>query len=259
MISETTKQWLIRYANEFNGIDFIESDPISIPHRFSLKQDIEISGLFAAIFAWGQRRTIIGKASELMERMDGSPYAFITGFSERELAHLKRFVHRTFNDVDLEGMVWFLRDWYRENSSLETAFYKEEYALDLDVGRMIDRFRGLALGHEKVLVRTGKHLPSPAGGSASKRLCMYLRWMVREDESGVDFGIWKKISASQLVLPMDVHVGRTSVMLNLLEKEKSSYSWADAVNLTRKMKAVFPDDPVLADFALFAFGVFGGE
>lgn len=259
MISEATKQWLIKYANEFNGVEFIETDPISIPHRFSLKQDIEISGLFASIFAWGQRRTIIAKASELMDRMDGSPYSFIRGFSDGDLKQLKGFVHRTFNEEDLIGIVRFLRDWYSENSSLEDAFYSNEYREDIDIGRMIDRFRSLVLSHEKVAKRSSKHIPSPAGGSASKRLCMYLRWMVREDFSGVDFGIWKKIRPAQLVLPMDIHVGRTALKLNLLEKESGSYAWSDAVELTNKMKAVFPGDPALADFALFTYGVLGED
>lgn len=240
----------------YNRQEFISSDPISVPHLFSKRTDIEIAGLFAAIFSWGQRPTIIAKSLELMRRMDNAPSDFILNHQAHDLKKLLGFVHRTFNDTDLLYLVDFLRRHYSENNSLESAFLIEQTA-GLNVDQLA--YKRLAAFHERVFSaayapqRTRKHIATPVSHSSCKRLNMYLRWMVRKDASGVDFGLWKNIKASELIMPMDLHVQRVATRLGLLPAEKSD--WKHALFLTQKLRQFDPLDPVKYDFALFGLGV----
>src|SRR5690606_24807520 len=234
------KAFLDRKVEEFNTPAFIELDPISIPHRFSSKADIEIMGFIAAILAWGQRKTIINKCSELIERMDGSPYDFVINHEEEDLKSLLDFKHRTFNDTDLLYFVSFFKHHYSYYSSLEEAFiprtrnaeFRDEF-LDYQVGGTVElsspscylqnlrrepfsienalnHFRAYFFSLEDYPHRTKKHVSSPMQKSTCKRLNMFLRWMIRRDNKGVDFGIWKKISPADLICPCDVHVDRVA-------------------------------------------------
>jgi len=253
MSDKDIHSFLEKQAELYNRTDFIELDPISVPHRFSIKQDIEIAGLFAAIFAWGNRKTIIAKCTDLLNRMDNAPHQFIIQHSEKDLLRMKGFVHRTFNETDLLYFIYFLQHWYKKHESLELAFSRGINAKSINVEHGLNHFRRTFVTSEFVPSRTLKHVASPSQHSACKRLNMYLRWMVRKDKHGVDFGIWKRIKPSQLVIPLDVHVMNTAILLGLLQRDKAD--WNAAIMLTEKLKTFRPNDPVYFDYALFGTGV----
>ncbi len=247
------KDFLEAKVDLYNQPSFIKDDPISVPHLFSKKQDIEIAGLFAAIFAWGNRTTIIQKSRELMQRMDGAPHDFIVHHEETERRKLLGFKHRTFNDTDLLYFTEFLQQHYRKHTSLEQAFTKTLGAKDKTIENALIGFHDYFRASPDCPGRTLKHVATPARKSACKRLNMYLRWMVRRDNKGVDFGIWKKIKPSQLVCPVDVHVGRVAKRFQLLDRPNAD--WEAALQLTEYLRTLDPVDPVKYDFALFALGV----
>ena len=246
----TLKDFLDRKIIEHKHPDFIKNDPLSIPHRFSLPQDQEIAGFFAAIFAWGNRTTIINKSRELLERMDNAPHAFCLNASSADLKKLLNFRHRTFNDDDLLYFVEFFRSHYTAHPSLESAFTAGIQKNDVTVEQGLNHFKHYFfwLPH---LRRTQKHIASPAQGSACKRINMFLRWMVRND--GIDLGLWKNISPAQLVCPLDLHVSRVAKKFGLIDRPNAD--WASALQLTERLREFDPDDPVKYDFALFALGV----
>jgi len=237
----------------YNQPSFIKDDPISIPHLFTIKQDIEIAGLFAALFAWGNRTTIINKSKELIGRMDNAPHDFILHHQEKDLKTLTGFKHRTFTDTDLLYFIAFLRSHYSNHPSLESAFLKEMRAGDSDTEQALNGFYNYFFSMEFVPARTRKHIASPHKNSSCKRLNMFLRWMVRSDNKGVDFGIWNKINPSQLICPIDVHVARVAKRYALLERK--AVDWQAARELTTYLRTLDPLDPVKYDFALFGLGV----
>jgi uncharacterized protein (TIGR02757 family) len=247
------KKQLVTLYKQFNQPAFIENDPISIPHLFRKQQDIEIAGFFAAVFAWGQRKTIILKCTDLLQRMDHSPHEFITQYQESDLQKLVGFKHRTFNDTDLLYFVYFLHQWYTKNESLEQAFTKHLQPKDETIENGLNGFNALFFGLSDVPQRTRKHIAAPIYKSACKRINMYLRWMVRKDNHGVDFGIWKTIKTSQLVCPLDLHSGRVARAFALLERTQDD--WQAAIELTAALRKLDPKDPVKYDFALFGAGV----
>lgn len=252
-MSKSTQLFDLLESNykKHNTPSFIELDPISIPHRFSKKQDIEIAALFAATLAWGQRVTIIRKSTELMEFMDNSPHEFIVHHSESELKPLQAFKHRTFNATDLLYFVHILKKIYSNQDSLESLFLP---GIDSEnVGAGIERFYQYFISDEYFPSRTRKHVASPTKNSACKRLNMFLRWMVRKDTFGVDFGLWNSIHTSQLVCPFDVHVEKVARRLGLVTRKQSD--WQTAIELTNSLKAFDPIDPVKYDFALFGMGL----
>ena len=256
-ISIQLQDFLNQKVQEYNQQTFIASDPISIPHRFTQKQDIEIAGFFAAIFAWGNRKTIINKCNELMLLMDNAPYQFISQHEEKELKRFLSFKHRTFNATDLLHFIRVLRHHYENDNSidtsLETAFSKALYRKDETVENALKSFHDYFFSFEDSPGRTKKHISTPANNSSCKRLNMFLRWMVRKDEAGVDFGIWTTIKPHQLVCPLDVHVQRVALRLGLISSEKSD--WKTALELTTNLKHLDPKDPVKYDIALFSMGV----
>lgn len=251
MIFDELKEFLDEKAQLYNNLDFIESDPIQIPHRFSLKEDIEIAGFLAATLAWGNRKMIINKTSELMERMGNSPYDFVMNYSSEEFEKVETFKHRTLNSVDIDFFLRSLQNIYQNHGGLEAVFSFLE--TDEDSLNAIENFRNkfLETPHE---IRSEKHLSSPAKGSAAKRINMFLRWMVRNDDQGVDFGIWNSISPSQLVCPLDVHSGNVARHLGILTRKQSD--WKAAMELHQKLKEFDPNDPTKYDYALFGLGVF---
>ena len=251
------KKFLDKKVIEFNKPSFINDDPVGIPHLFSKKQDIEIAGFFAAIFAWGIRKTIINKSKLLLQLMDNSPYDFCVNHSDEDLKKLVGFCHRTFNDTDLLYFISFLKFHYSKNKSLESAFFNNSTIVQSNnlqiVEAALNYFYQYFFSLEDVPARTKKHIASPQKNSSCKRLNMYLRWMVRNDKKGVDFGIWKKISPSQLICPVDVHVARVAKHFNLLKRKQTD--WQAAVELTEELRKWDKDDPVKYDFALFGLGV----
>lgn len=247
---EDLKDFLDRKSEKYNRLEFIENDPISIPHLFQKKQDIEIAGFFAATLAWGQRKTIIRKCKELMTLMDNNPHEFILNHSEKDLKQLLDFKHRTFNATDLLYFIESLRHYYREFDSLESAFYSSLQDETVEQGLIKFHHRFFELDHPH---RTRKHLPTPERKSTCKRLVMFLRWMVRNDNKGVDFGIWRKISPSQLICPCDLHVDRVARKLKLIKRKQTD--WQTALELTTNLRKLDPADPVKYDFALFGLGI----
>ncbi len=239
---------------EYNRPSFIKDDPISIPHRFSSRQDIEIAGFFAAIFSWGNRTTIIRKSTELMQLMDNAPHQFILGHEEKDLRRLLDFKHRTFNATDLLYFIAFFKHNYNLHDSLEDAFLRSAPQQHPPLpGPALSAFYPYFFSLEDVPPRTHKHIASPEKNSSCKRLNMFLRWMVRKDDQGVDFGIWEKISPSLLVCPLDVHVARVARRFGLLTR--SATDWQAALELTEQLRIFDKDDPVKYDFALFGLGV----
>ncbi len=252
-MNKKLQQFLEAKAEEYNRPQFVVADPVSVPHRFSKKQDIEISAFFAAIFAWGNRTTIINKTNELMQLMDNSPYEFCIDHNDNDLKRLLHFKHRTFNTTDLLYFVSFFKMHYRGNDSLEAAFSKWMKNDDRNTENALNGFYQYFFSLEDVPNRTLKHIASPAKNSTCKRISMFLRWMVRDDNNGVDFGIWKNMSPSQLIIPLDVHVARVARQFNLIQRKQTD--WLTAVELTEEMKSIDPKDPCKFDFALFALGV----
>ncbi len=251
MTNQELKIFLNKKVNQYNRKSFIENDPICIPHLFSTKQDIEIAGLFAAVFAWGQRKTIINKSKELMQLMDMQPHDFILHHQESDLKKLSHFKHRTFNSTDTLYFIHFLNHYYSKHNSLEDAFLPKKNELNME--NALIRFHDLFFSLEDSPNRTRKHIPTPVRQSSCKRLNMYLRWMVRHDNCGVDFGIWKKIKPSQLICPVDLHVERVARKLGLINRKNAD--WQTAVELTEALKQFDESDPVKYDFALFGIGV----
>jgi uncharacterized protein (TIGR02757 family) len=242
---------LDKMERRFNRPDFIEYDPVCIPHMFRKKQDIEIAGLIAAVLAWGQRVTIIRKSRELMGMMGNSPHDFILNHSEKELTALMTFKHRTFNTTDTLYFIEFLKWFYSGHSSLEDAFLPGPDAQTMESGLI--RFQELFFSLQDAPRRTRKHIPTPERKSTCKRLNMYLRWMVRKDNRGVDFGLWQKIRMDQLICPCDVHVDRIARQLKLIRRKQTD--WFTALELTDSLRMFDPADPVKYDFALFGMGV----
>ncbi len=274
---------------QYNQPNFIENDPIVIPHQFTKKQDIEIMGFFAAILAWGQRKTIINKCQELIVRMDNSPFDYILNHQETDLKALLGFKHRTFNDTDLLYFIVFFKQHYQHYESLEDAFLpsvtgiKKSFVFqkdDLDVSAnasfsiekslsvydsrtlvqaeisvetMLNHFRTYFFSLADFPHRTKKHVSSPQQKSTCKRLNMFLRWMVRKDNCGVDFGIWNRINPADLICPCDLHVDRVARKLKLITRKQTD--WQTAVELTDHLKNFDLLDPVKYDFALFGLGI----
>ncbi len=309
-INENLKQTLDEYVERFNRPDFIADDPISIPHRFSKPQDIEITAFWTAILAWGQRKTIINSANRLFEYMDNAPYDFIKNHQETDRKRFENFKHRTFQPTDALYFLEFLQQFYQNNDSLETAFARHLNDIgdiegdigdirkdigDIEYGKKADFIHHIynvskktdplvlkanqppkfdiqnltsntpsvstaLIGFHKdffdlpdVPHRTRKHVATPLSKSTCKRLCMFLRWMVRQDDKGVDFGIWHTIKPSQLLMPLDVHVERHARRLGLLTRPQTD--WQTVLELTDNLRQFDAADPVKYDFALFGMGI----
>ncbi len=253
MINTELKAFLDDKYEEYNQPGFIEHDPIVIPHSFTKKQDIEIAGFLAATFAWGQRKTIIKKSRELLEMMDNQPHDFVLNHSEVDLKPLLQFKHRTFNDIDTLHFISFFRWFYQQHDSLEEAFVMGLNPNDDNIERGLVKFHELFFSLPEFPQRTKKHVATPARKSTCKRINMYLRWMVRADDKGVDFGLWKKIKTSQLICPCDLHVDRVARKLGIITRQQTD--WQTAVELTNSLKELDAQDPVKYDFALFGLGV----
>ena len=242
-------------VKQYNHIEFIGKDPICIPHLFTKQQDIEIAAFFAAIFAWGNRTTIIQKSKELLERMDNAPFEYCTQHQAKDLKKLIGFAHRTFNDRDLLYCIAFFKHHYANQKSLESAFFMDQHSGKKikTVAAGLVNFKNYFFSLEDAPYRTKKHIASPENGSTCKRLNMFLRWMVRKDQHGVDFGLWKKISPADLIIPIDVHVASVSRSFGLISRPQ--IDWLTALELTEYCRTLDARDPVKYDFALFSLGV----
>jgi uncharacterized protein (TIGR02757 family) len=254
-MNQAIKQLLDQKVKQYNHIDFIEKDPIAIPHLYTKQQDIEIAAFFAAIFAWGIRTTIIQKSKELFNRMDNAPFEFCTQHQEKDLKKLLGFTHRTFNDIDLLYCIAFFKKHYATQKSLETAFFKDQITSKqlTTVEAGLVNFKEYFFSLKDAPHRTKKHIASPQNGSTCKRLNMFLRWMVRKDKQGVDFGLWKSIQPADLIIPIDVHVARVSRSFGLITRPQ--IDWQTAIELTNYCRTLDSKDPAKYDFALFSLGV----
>jgi uncharacterized protein (TIGR02757 family) len=244
-------------ARRYNTPDFIADDPIGVPHGFDRLQDREIIGFWAAMLAWGQRKTIIQSALRLVDLMDGAPYAFITGHEERDRERFLNFKHRTFQATDTLYFLEFFQNYYRRHDSLEHAFARHLGPDDTTVENALIGFHRDFFDHPWAPERTRKHVATPERGSTCKRINMFLRWMVRRDAAGVDFGDWQRIRPAQLLIPLDVHVERVARRLGLLQRPQTD--WKAVLELTENLRAFDPADPVRYDFALFGLGKLEGS
>lgn len=238
----------------YNNREFINTDPVSIPHGFSRKEDVEISGFLTALISWGNRKAILKSASLLMDLFEGEPFRFITTAPVSDFRRFEKFVYRTFNGDDLLFLTYALRDIYLERGGLETVA-NISYGETGCIKEVITGIRD-ALLKTAHLQRSEKHLANPNRGSAAKRINMFLRWMVRKDNNGVDFGIWEQIPASALMCPLDVHSGNVARKLGLLSRKQNDWKAVEA--LTESLRGFDRRDPVKYDFALFGMGVFEG-
>jgi uncharacterized protein (TIGR02757 family) len=253
MTQSELKEFLEAKVIQYNTLDFIDSDPVQIPHLYQKKEDIEIAGFLAATIAWGKREMIIKNSHKMMNFLGNSPYDFIMQHSEEQLESIENFVHRTFNIDDFKYFIKALKHIYTQRGGLEAVFFKHKSENSLQPA--IHEFKKIffEIPH---LPRTTKHVSDPLKGSAAKRINMYLRWMVRKDTNGVDFGIWKSISPSLLSCPLDVHSGNVARKLGLLKRKQNDGKALHELDVAlRKMDAL---DPVKYDFALFGLGVFEG-
>jgi uncharacterized protein (TIGR02757 family) len=245
------KEFLEEKYDQYNRLDFIESDPISIPHQFTKKEDIEIAGFLAATIAWGQRVTIIKNANSLIKIMDNAPYEFVMNANSKELKKLKDFKHRTFNGIDVSFFIQALQHIYKNKGGLEKVL-TSSHATENNLQQNITDFRNVffSIPHP---ARTTKHISNPSENSSAKRLCMYMRWMTRKDKRKVDFGLWKFLPEN-LMCPLDVHSGNVARKLGLLKRTQND--WKAVEELTTNLKQLDAEDPVKYDFALFGLGVF---
>lgn len=246
---DSLKQLLDEKAQLYNNADFISTDPIQIPHRFHKKEDVEIIGFLMATIAWGNRKSIITNGNRLVDIMKNEPYQFVLNYQEQPLS----FVHRTFNDIDLNAFFVALNSLYSNGESLETCFQLNEGQAGM-MQRIVNfrnRFTTAPFPQ-----RTHKHISNPQKGSAAKRINMFLRWMVRKDNNGVDFGIWDSIPMSELVLPLDVHTGNVARALGLLTRPQDD--WKAVQEIQEQLILFDPNDPCKYDFALFGMGAFEG-
>lgn len=248
MKKEELKSFLDAMVDKYNRPGFIANDPICIPHEYSNKQDIEIAGFMAAVFAWGQRKTIINKSHEFLSLMGNEPYKFILNHKEADLKPFMAFKHRTFNSTDALYFLHFFKWFYSKNNTLEEAFLKGSTMED-----RLTNFFDLFFSLDDHPRRTYKHIPNPSKKSACKRINMFLRWMVRNDSQGVDFGIWGQIKPSELICPCDLHVDRVARKLSLIKRKQTD--WNTAIELTANLRKLDLEDPVKYDFALFGLGV----
>ena len=247
------KDFLDQKVLQYNTLDFIDSDPIQIPHLFSLKEDIEIAGFLSATIAWGNRKMIIQNSHKMMDFMGNAPYDFVMSHSETDLQRLDTFVHRTFNGLDFATFIRSLKNIYKNHQGLESVFAKNKDTTDMQ--KSITDFKKIffEVQHD---YRTQKHVSDPSNNSAAKRINMFLRWMVRQDNKGVDLGIWKSISPAALSCPLDVHSGNVARKLGILDRKQNDGKALAA--LDAKLREFDPSDPVKYDFALFGLGVFEG-
>lgn len=253
MTSTELKDFLDEKVIQYNTLDFIDSDPVQIPHLFSQKEDIEIAGFLSATIAWGNRKMIIQNSHRMLDLMGNAPYDFVMSHSESDLERLNNFVHRTFNGQDFMGFIKSLRHIYKNHGGLETVFAQnqEEQSMQKSISEFKKTF--FSIPH---LPRTQKHISDPLNNSAAKRINMYLRWMVRQDNKGVDLGIWKSIPPASLSCPLDVHSGNVARKLGILNRKQNDGK--ALAELDAKLREFDPCDPVKYDFALFGLGVFEG-
>lgn len=250
------KMYLDEIVDRVNSHDFISRDPISIPHQFSLLQDVEIAAFFSAILAWGNRTTIINKSNELLSMMGNQPFDFIVNHQEHDLKSFIHFKHRTFQATDILYFIDFLQRHYSLHKSLESAFNPDPL-IPYSQEQAFNGFYQYFFDQAYAPIRTRKHIAAPNKKSTCKRLNMYLRWMVRKDDKNVDFGLWKTIPMSELMIPLDVHVENIGRQYGLIQRKQRD--WQTVVELTNRLKLWDPADPVKYDYALFGLGVMGAE
>lgn len=248
--TQSLRDFFNRKVKEYNQPSFIKDDPICVPHQFTARADREIAGLFAAIFAWGNRITIIKKSLELMQLMDHAPHQFCLQHTDSDLKRMLHFKHRTFNATDLLYCIQFLQYHYQQYDTLEDAFAPTRFP---SMKERLTYFHTYFFSLEDAPPRTRKHISTPFKGSSCKRLNMFLRWMVRKDKVGVDLGLWHRMKPSELICPIDLHVARVAKRFGLLHRKQTD--WQAAEELTGYLRTLDPNDPVKYDFALFGLGV----
>lgn len=251
MTKKELKEFLDEKVLQYNNPKFIESDPIQIPHSFSKKEDIEIAGFLTATISWGNRKMIINNAKKMMQLLDNSPYDFVLNHTQKDLEYLDGFIHRTFNFIDLQQFIKSLNHIYNNLGGLEKSLSIKDNSTNYQTA--IHQFKKdfFNIPHQ---IRTQKHISDPLKNSAAKRINMFLRWMVRDDNSGVDFGIWNTHNPSNLSCPLDIHSGNVARKIKMLKRKQND--WKALLELDSNLRKLDVNDPVKYDFALFGLGVF---
>ena len=252
MTKKETKEKLDFFVEKYNTNNFIDKDPISIPHKFTKKEDIEIIGLIMATISWGNRKSILNNGNYLLKIVNNSPFNFVMNYKENEINHLEKFKHRTFNSFDLHYFILRIQDIYKNYGGLEKTF-TDGFKINNKSNEAINYFRNVFIPDKFKEIRTKKHIANPLNGSAAKRINMYLRWMVRKDKNNVDFGLWKEISPSFLSCPLDIHSGRTARKFNLIKRKQNDNKAVEELDISLRM--FDSKDPVKYDFALFGLGI----
>ena len=252
---EELRDLLESLHDRYNNTAFIEPDPISVPHSFEGRVDREIAGFMASTIAWGNRKAIVSSAHRMMRYMDNAPEDFVRNASEADLDHLRSYVHRTFNGEDFRDFVLCLRHIIQGWGSVG-GYFEERFKVHGDLRRVFSDFRRefFSVEHNP---HCEKHLSSIDRGAACKRLCMYLRWMVRRDDRGVDFGLWTGIPMSALYLPLDIHTGRIGRSMGLLSRKQDD--WKAVEEITATLRDMCPEDPSRYDYSLFGLGISGDK
>ncbi|MFZ4399986.1 MAG: TIGR02757 family protein [Bacteroidales bacterium] len=250
LIDDEIKSFLDEKVIKYNSPSFIENDPISIPHRFELKEDIEIAGFLAATISWGNRKIIVRNGHRMIDMLGESPYDFVMSSDSNQVNRLEGFVHRTFNNEDYRFFIQALKNIYQVHNGIEAIFNK--YATNESLQPAIQHFKRIFF-EQSLHNRAEKHISDPAKGSAAKKINMYLRWLVRNDKCGVDFGIWQNIKPSQLSCPLDVHSGNIARKLGLINRNQNDAK--TVAELDNVLRIFDKNDPVKYDFALFGLGM----
>ncbi|MCB9202434.1 MAG: TIGR02757 family protein [Flavobacteriales bacterium] len=251
-MNQDVKDFLLEKAHLYNHIDFIENDPIQIPHKFAKKEDIEISAFLTSTIAWGNRKNIIRSAEKMMNYMDNSPFQFVMEHKESDFKKMPESIHRTFKKEDFVYFIQSLKSLYKKHESLESIFLIKTDKSNQNLKENITTFwtHFFKLNYNQ---RTEKHIGNPNKNSACKKINMFLRWMVRKDNKGVDFGLWNRIPMSMLSCPLDVHSGRVAREYEILKRTQND--WKAVEELDYNLREINSEDPVLLDYALFGLGV----
>lgn len=255
MTRKEVKEYLDALCLKYNCAEFIDQDPVSVPHRYTRPEDVEIAGFLAATIAWGRRPLIVRNAMRMMELMDDAPYQYVTQSAASDWTTLMPFVHRTFNGGDFVYFVRALQYIYLSQGGLG-GFFRASYRRHETLRAVLSEFWQLFFSPElEPRSAHTRHLSSVDKGAACKRLNMYLKWMVRSDRNGVDFGLWNDaIPSSALYLPLDVHTANTSRALGLLGRRQND--WRAVEEITSVLRDFDAADPVRYDYALFCAGIY---
>lgn len=248
---KSLKGLLEHFYKKYHQPSFIANDPIQVAYFYKQKEDVEIASFFTTLLAWGNRKQIIRNAKLLMSLMDNKPYDFMVTIKKKDINRFDSFKHRTINGNDIKELLWALHKIYQDHGGLEHLF-TDAYKRHNDIYFALEVFYKTVSSYTQSS-HCLKHISNVSKNSAAKRLNLFLRWMIREDDRKVDFGLWKSIPASALYIPLDVHVSNVARKLGLLKRKANN--WKAVQELTENLRLFDKNDPIKYDYALFGMGL----